>query len=94
MNCTAKHTKYDPSGAEWACPKCGANADQGFLIEEPAETAGERCEKLHDDDVIYCEKCDYTTTGKKFSAFIIKQRNLITCPCCKGKGLIPKKETQ
>ena len=87
MICNAKHTEYNPSEEEFVCPKCGSI---DFFIDYIPEDANEECEKLHVDDFIYCDKCQYETTGKKFAEYVIKQKNLVKCPHCKGKGMVPR----
>jgi predicted methyltransferase len=47
-------------------------------------------ELLHEDDYIRCEKCGYTGYGKEVAEALKKKFNMILCPCCKGKGFVPK----
>lgn len=87
MTCNTKHTKYQPIDDEWACPNCGANADNGFCNTDP--TGHEDCELLHEEDWLSCENCpEFSIAGKQFAAKIVKNKNLISCPTCKGKGHI------
>lgn len=97
MKCNAKHTLYQPKDEEWACPYCGASQQDGtgLVIEEPDETSDEACELLHVHDYLFCYTCRKGITGKAFAARLQKINNLVTCPCCKGKGLVnPWKETK
>lgn len=87
MTCTAKHTKYQPTDEEFRCPNCSAEAGIFFVNDCVGEYG---CEKLHKDDDLACESCGYTCSGESFSKRKIKESNLTTCPCCKGKGLVPK----
>jgi len=91
MKCTAKHTKYQPGNShkDWHCPRCGSFSD-AFYIDVPDPEAHEDCDKLHDDDYIICETCGYDFSGKKVASMLAKEKNLIICPCCKGKGMIVK----
>ncbi len=94
MSCGAKHTAYQPTEAEWRCPKCGADSS-GFYIEDPTEEAEEGCELLHEKDGLYCYTCPmkgdpYAASGKVFAAALAKKNNLVCCPTCKGKGTVPK----
>ena len=85
LECKRKHTIFNPSDEEWRCPNCG-NIDD-FILEDPFSTD---CELLHKDDVISCNGCGCSYTGKQFCDILLKRKNLIPCPHCKGTGLIPK----
>jgi DNA-directed RNA polymerase subunit RPC12/RpoP len=89
MKCYAKHAKYNPMGEDWKCPKCGSD-DEYFIIDEPANDSAEGCELLHDNDELVCSFCGFYSSGKQFSDSLMKSKNLIACPHCKGKGWIPK----
>lgn len=86
-DCEAKHTAYEPSETEWKCPKCAAPGGD-FAIDEPAEGASNECERLHNKDFLHCYKCGYTVTGSRFAGAIAKAKNLVTCPTCKGHGVV------
>lgn len=87
--CDAKHVKYEPSEDEWACPFCGANGDDFYIDPEPGDfEAHEECVLLHEADLIVCNNCEKSITGKAFSARLVKKKNLVVCPCCKGKGYV------
>lgn len=90
MRCPFKHTKYQPEDNKpYICPNCGSW--EFFVQDSPTdEVTGLECTKLHEDDYIVCEKCGYSITGKIFSSKIMKEKNLIICPTCKGKGCISK----
>ena len=87
MNCTVKHTKFQPTDEQWKCPRCG-RADE-FSIEENA-TEDLDCELLHDEDVAFCSRCDASWTGQTVARLLAKQNNLVPCPHCKGKGFVNK----
>ena len=46
------------------------------------------CPLLHNQDRIICYACDHGTTGIRFAGAILKRKNLVTCPCCNGKGIV------
>lgn len=85
--CLAKHTKYNPNGAEWACPKCRATADvtEGFFVED---SPNHDCAALHEEDSLTCYACGYGISGKSFAARLQKAANMVPCPTCKGHGLV------
>jgi len=94
MICNAKHIKYQPTDEEFRCPKCGAGPEEGFVIENPDETAHDACGLLHEKDWIACNNCeteyhrDTFYSGKQYAALMVKKNNLVPCPHCKGKGLV------
>lgn len=89
IQCAAKHTAYNPSDEEWRCPKCGAGYRDGdFAIDTSAEGTSEDCTRLHAQDLLYCVKCDYSTTGSRFAGAVAKAKNLVPCPTCKGHGVV------
>jgi len=92
MGCFARHTKYQPTDDEWRCPICGATSEQGFVVYEPDENESEDCEQLHAADLLFCDKCSHSETGKVFSERIVKLRGLTKCLCCNGTGLIKKED--
>ena len=85
--CSAKHTAYQPTNDEWRCPKCGAGVEH-FTIYDSSESALDDCELLHKDDYLLCTNCNYESSGAAFSKLIMKQINVVECPCCKGKGVV------
>jgi hypothetical protein len=90
--CNVKHTVLQPTDREWKCPGCGIGYDSGgggFVIDDSENM---ECTKLHETDVIRCYKCDYETTGKAFAQRLMKVRNQMVCPHCKGTGVVPKKK--
>lgn len=92
MKCTRKHTKYQVEDADWACPECGATSDKGdgnFVLESEALTADE-CPLMHMDDYVVCYACNYTASANSYANRVQKQKNLVPCPCCKGKGFVPR----
>lgn len=89
IQCGAKHTAYNPSDEEWYCPRCKAGSEgDGFVIDTSAEGASESCTRLHVKDFLLCYKCEYGTTGSRFAASIMRAKNLVPCPTCKGHGMI------
>lgn len=93
IRCDGKHTKYQPSEAEWRCPKCGASADftsvgcNTFIIDSTEDGANPDCTANHEGDCLRCD-CGYTTSGKAFAARLQKAANMVPCPTCKGHGLV------
>lgn len=91
MICPAQHTQYQPTDAEWRCPKCNADNTR-FIIESTPEDALDDCSKLHEQDTIVCidgrGMSHYETTGKRFAARLAKRANLVPCPHCKGRGMV------
>lgn len=91
MHCESKHTKYQPSGKEFCCPKCGAKAGD-FCIDEGF--GDDDCEDLHEDDYLRCYECGYEVSGRNFAASVVKKNNLVKCPCCRGAGYVPKDKNE
>ena len=89
MNCTAKHTKYQPTDEEWSCPKCG---DSEWFVYDRDESAVDECGKIHSSDVLFCEKCNHSETGQAFALRLQRKQKLVPCPHCKGSGLVKKGE--
>lgn len=88
MTCPHKHTKYQPTDAEWRCPKCGATDKQGFVINEGPSDGD--CALLHGDDGLRCFGCGYEMTGMAFATYLVRKNSLVPCPACNGKGLVKK----
>jgi prepilin-type N-terminal cleavage/methylation domain-containing protein len=101
--CPVKHTVPQIPDDEWKCPKCGAGVDyknpdtghveQGFIIQEPAEGSID-CPMLHEADEVGCDHCGWGASGKKLAAMYAKAKDLVPCPCCKGKGMVPSKKAK
>lgn len=94
--CTLKHTKYQPTEAEFCCPKCGAGCGD-FCVDESGNF---ECPDLHPDDGLVCMGKDgkgcpaeYGTSGQAFVTSLIKKKNLVPCTHCKGKGYVPGKKS-
>jgi predicted methyltransferase len=49
---------------------------------------------LHEDDELECCRCGYTASGLEYIREYIKMKNLVKCPCCKGKGMITKNKAE
>jgi hypothetical protein len=97
----SKHVIYEPITTkddtnEWFCPKCGCSQslEPGFDFYIEENFGEEGCELLHEDDYIICTKCGYETTGKKYVAQLLKKKNMVTCPCCKGQGAVSKETAE
>jgi hypothetical protein len=95
LACTGKHTKYQPTEAEFTCPKCEAKVGD-FCIDECVNA---ECPDLHDEDGVACygkngKGCpaNYGASGKTFAALVVKKRNLVPCEHCKGKGFVSTKK--
>jgi len=94
-NCNAKHTKIQLTDEEFKCPRCGKGPDDdGLVIEGGPEEANLSCTLMHDDDLLYCATCGYETTGKRLVARHMKKRALVTCPWCKGAGVVSAKKAK
>jgi hypothetical protein len=83
--------------AEFVCPKCGARAGV-FCIDEGPNM---ECPDLHVDDEVHCygekssgEKCRHTMTGQGLATSVVKKKNLVQCPCCKGAGYVDKSKAK
>lgn len=101
MSCIYKHTVQISDDEEfWKCPKCGAGVEytdeyggvqEGFVI---SDSVNYDCELLHEDDELECCRCGYTASGLEYIREYIKMKNLVKCPCCKGKGMITKNKAE
>lgn len=88
--CSHKHANPPIPDEDWKCPKCGRTAEDatgGFVIGDPVEGTND-CERLHEEDGVYCYGCDYATSGKAFARAVAKRRNLVKCEACKGSGFV------
>jgi len=109
MNCELDHAKYQVPDKEFRCPRCKVdyggylpNGERpedsydhpGAFVIETSEEGGDDCGLLHNGDELHCGHCGYTTTGKRFSEALKKKAELVTCPCCKGKGTVTKTAAQ
>jgi DNA-directed RNA polymerase subunit RPC12/RpoP len=93
--CGFKHTKYQPTDAEFNCPKCGAKVGD-FCVDEGPNMP---CPDLHDEDSLVCYGKDgkgcrgqYYVSGKAFAAMVLKKNDLVPCEHCKGKGFVSTKK--
>jgi hypothetical protein len=98
MSCPGRHTKYQPTDEEFRCPHCGKGPKdnpQGLVIEENNdESVSAECPQLHVDDYLRCYACDYEDNGRAYANRLAKKKDLVPCPCCKGKGMVPSKEVK
>jgi Zn finger protein HypA/HybF involved in hydrogenase expression len=96
MSCQAKHTEYQPTEEEFVCPSCGKgpkDEPQGLVVEgNDDDGADTECPLLHPHDYLRCYTCDYDTGGQAFASSVAKKKNLVPCPTCKGKGMVPAKK--
>jgi len=92
MTCKAKHVKYEPTDEEWCCPNCGAGITYFTVWESVSDD--DYCKLVHNNDFCSCENCGYECSGKEVSDFFIKKNSMVPCSCCKGKGLVKRKEIQ
>jgi ssDNA-binding Zn-finger/Zn-ribbon topoisomerase 1 len=94
MTCPAKHTVPQIPEEDWCCPKCGKPAidkktqTNGWVIDEPDPEALDDCNALHDKDMLFCYACDYGMSGKSYAKHYAKKKSLVTCPHCKGTGVV------
>jgi hypothetical protein len=84
----------------WRCPKCGASPKTdkgGFVLDEPFDNGEHESKEISPEDevqgwtrnaTLYCYECEYTTTTAKFFAQLLKKKNTVPCPCCKGSGYV------
>lgn len=87
--CRAKHTKFQPTEAEWKCPQCGGGPDV-FFIDYFADRADDDCDLLHEDDYIVCTECDKSWGGRSLAATMAKRKDVEPCPHCQGTGVVQK----
>jgi hypothetical protein len=85
MFCEEKHTAHQLKSKEFRCPECKKGPDEDGLVIESSVREG--CLLLHEKDFVSCP-CGYSATGKKFSAYLMKKKNISVCPSCKGKGVM------
>jgi Zn finger protein HypA/HybF involved in hydrogenase expression len=90
--CTRKHTEYQPDEREWACPKCGATADDdpGFFSDSQEWDIEVNCDLLHGDDVCECKRCGYVAMGRTVAKKICLESKKVYCTHCHGTGWITK----
>lgn len=92
MTCPAKHTVYQPTDAEFRCPRCEASCGI-FCIDNNQDDADSHCPKLHPNDRLICygkkdgNPCHYETSGRAFAARLAKAKNIVPCPYCRGTGV-------
>lgn len=88
--CTEPHTSYDPTAEEFVCPKCKAKAGD-FAIDDSGGAEG--CEKLHVSDALLCYSCGFRISGQDWLSLFMAEKNLVPCPHCLGKGVVPAEPT-
>ncbi len=88
-SCEIKHTIYQPSQEEFCCPKCAAEAGD-FCVDE---SENYECPDIHLSDLLICMKCKHETSGRTFVGRLLKRKNLIPCPHCKGSGVVTGKKS-
>jgi Zn finger protein HypA/HybF involved in hydrogenase expression len=87
--CKAKHTPFQPPEGEWHCPKCGVDADGGFIIMSSVDDADPDCTLLHPEDEIECSNCGSDWSGTEIARALKKKSNAVPCPHCRGRGWMP-----
>jgi len=81
---TCNLLKIDIPDEFWKCPKCGNT----LYIEGDCPSGDQTCDDFHKNMEVNCNECSYGTSTTKLFAKYMKQKNLITCPHCKGKGVV------
>jgi len=89
--CPARHTTYQPTDAEWRCPKCGEATPGEFYIEDQAANINVECDLLHQQDLCYCNTCEWGASGQTVAKALLAETNRVPCPHCHGTGFVPKK---
>lgn len=82
MTCSGKHIKYQPTEAELICPSCGAPE----LYVEWSDYFD--CPSIHPDDGLECAECGMQLTASDFVKQVVKQKKIVPCKHCKGKGWV------
>jgi Zn finger protein HypA/HybF involved in hydrogenase expression len=91
VHCEAALTKFQPSEAQWKCPKCGGD-NKHFVISCSAHDANPQCSKLHKEDEVECLRCGHEWSGVEIARILAKLAHVIVCPLCKGNGTVPDGE--
>ena len=91
--CEAKHTPYQPDNDHWRCPKCGDKTGE-FVVDCSPDEANEQCPLLHVDDECVCTACSYGARGSVVAKALAKRDHVVTCPTCKGAGVVPDEQPQ
>jgi predicted nucleic acid-binding Zn ribbon protein len=87
MKCEAKHLADMPN-EEFNCPKCGAKVGI-FHVEDSHD---DECERLVASDTVICDECGYGTTAGRYVRQWMEAKSLVTCPHCKGRGVVVLRE--
>lgn len=82
----SKKCKFQPDFIQWRCPKCGER--DNFYVTDTIHSSDD--DFLWDDDYVTCYACGYGANGKKATKDIAKKLSMVTCSCCKGKGMVKK----
>ena len=81
--CDAKHLPDVPD-AEFVCPECGAKAGEWHI----SVAHDDDCDRMTVDDWCVCSMCRHTETAGTWVRRWRKTRSLVTCPHCKGAGVV------
>ena len=86
MICDAKHIPEIPDD-ELRCPKCDAGCGDWYI----EGTHNEDCERISPDDLLFCAICQHSESAgtwvKRWKRWK-KSKSLVTCPYCKGTGVV------
>jgi len=91
---------------DWKCPHCGTGTDAadgrgGLILEaDGIEFPGEWldpngevfCYGYRSDDSF--EKCDWAGSVIDVFKAAMRRKDMVTCPCCKGEGVVTKKKAE
>jgi DNA-directed RNA polymerase subunit RPC12/RpoP len=84
--CREKHTLFQPTNDEWACPSCGADS-LDFCVDTSPNMD---CELLHTEDYVTCSACDREWTGTGAARLLKAKAQMVKCPTCSGRGFVKK----
>ena len=83
QKCEEKHLPDIPD-EDFICPRCSAEMGVWYIEESHSDD----CEHLADIDELHCMSCNHRESAKAFVKKWKHDKSLITCPHCKGKGVI------
>jgi hypothetical protein len=75
----------------WVCPKCGAGFEDGNgLMDDLDERETGKTNTYFYDQQLFCWSCNRKTSAGALFRAAVRKEWLVTCPHCKGTGLVPK----